>query len=150
MQLKFRKQLFAASVLGHGLGALGNSMLGQFSREKETNSGLNFPAGNCMLLVVVRQTGCFGGNSLEYVVHEGVHDTHGLARNPGLRMNLLEYFVNVYGVTFLPNLSLSPLVSSRRFGFDNSTPVAFLGCNFPRHEAKIRPSFRHYPQKLPN
>ena len=111
-------------------------MLGQFSREKETNSGLNFPTGNRMLLVVVRQTGGFGGNSLEYVVDERVHGEHGPVGNARLRMNLLEHLVNVYGVTFLPNLSL-PLSFSSGFGFDNGILVVLLGWNFPGHGAKI-------------
>ena len=49
-------------------------MLCQLSGEKETNSGLDLSTRDGGAFVVVSQTGCLGGNALEDVVHEAVHD----------------------------------------------------------------------------
>lgn len=44
----------------------------------------------------------FRGDSFEYVVHKAIHDAHSLAGNSRVRMYLLQYFVDVNGVTLLP------------------------------------------------
>ena len=53
-------------------------MLGQFTREEETDSSLDLPGGDGRSLVVVGQAGSLGGDALKDVIHEGVHDGHGL------------------------------------------------------------------------
>ena len=53
-------------------------MLGQFTRQKETDCSLDLPAGDGGALVVVGKAGSFSSNTLKDVVHEGVHDGHGL------------------------------------------------------------------------
>jgi len=53
---------------------------------------------------VVGQLGGFIGDPLENVVDEGVHDTHGLAGDSGVWMDLLEDFVDVDSIGLLPLL----------------------------------------------
>ena len=73
-------------------------MLGQLSGQKETDSSLDFPARDGRAAVVVRQTGSLGGDALEDVVHERVHDGHGLGGDTGVRVDLLQHLVDVDGV----------------------------------------------------
>ncbi|KAG0521463.1 hypothetical protein BDA96_08G162700 [Sorghum bicolor] len=98
-------------VLGHSLGAFRDGVLGQFSGQEETDSGLDLPRGDGGPLVVVGETAGLGGDPLEDVVHERVHDGHGLAGDTGVGVDLFQHFVNVDGVGFLPLtlLLLSPL-----------------------------------------
>ena len=90
--------LLGACVLGDGLGSFGHGVLGQLSREKQTNSSLDFSAGDGGSTVVVSQTGSLGSNTLEDVIDEGVHDGHGLAGDASVGMDLLQDFVDVDGV----------------------------------------------------
>jgi len=100
------KRLLGRRVLGDGLGALRHGVLGQFTREEKTDSRLDLPRGDGGALVVVSQTRGFRGNALEDVVHEAVHDRHGLAGDPGVGVNLLEHLVDVDSVGLLPPLLL--------------------------------------------
>ena len=109
-------------------------MLGEFSREKQTNGGLDFSAGDGVLLVVVGQAGGLGRHALEDVVDEGVHDAHGLTGDSSFRMDLLQHFVNVDGVALLSGLSLLLLVPSGGLGFGGGFLLAFLARNFSRHD----------------
>ena len=129
-----RNSLFAARVLGNSLGPLRHGVFGQFSRKKQTNSSLDFSAGDRVLLVVVSQTGGLGRHTLKDVVDERVHDAHGLAGDPSLGMDLLEHFVNVDGVALLARLSLLLLIASRGLGLGGGLLLAFLACNFARHD----------------
>ena len=70
--------LLGGGVFGDSLGSFRDGVLGQFSGKEETNSGLDLPRGDGGPLVVVGQTRSLRGNSLENVVHERVHDGHGL------------------------------------------------------------------------
>ena len=85
-------------------------MLGQLTGEEETDSRLDLPGGDGGPLVVVGQTGSLGGDALEDVVHEGVHDGHGLGGNAGVGVHLLQHLVDVDSVAFLP-LALALLVA---------------------------------------
>jgi len=100
------KRLLGRRVLGDGLGALRHGVLGQFTREEKTDSRLDLPRGDGGALVVVSQTRGLRGNALEDVVHEAVHDRHGLAGDPGVGVNLLEHLVDVDSVGLLPPLLL--------------------------------------------
>ena len=106
------QELLAAGggVLGHGLGALGDSVLGQLPGKKEPHGSLDLPGGDGGLLVVVGQAAGLGSNPLKQVVDEGVHDAHGLGGNTSVRMDLLQHLVDVDGVGLLP-FGLLPLVS---------------------------------------
>ena len=126
------RYLFAAGVLGDSLGALRYSMLGQLSREMKSDSSLDFPARDGVLLVVVSQSGSFSGNSLEYVVHKRVHDAHGLGRDTSVGVDLLQDFVDVDRVTLFARLSSGLLLSSG-LAFHGSLLLSLLGCDFSRH-----------------
>ena len=77
-------------------------MLGQFTGQEETDSGLDLSAGDGGTLVVVGQTGSLVSDALENVVDKAVHDAHGLGGDTGVRVDLLHYFVDVDGVAFPP------------------------------------------------
>ena len=66
------------NVFGDGLGSFRNGMSGKFSGEDELDSGLNLSGRKSSSLVESDELGSFGGNSVEGVVDEGVHDVHGL------------------------------------------------------------------------
>ena len=86
-----------------------------------------------MLLVVVRQTGRLGGDTLEYVVHERVHDAHSLAGDAGIGVDLLQDLVDVDGIALLAGLSLL-LLFSRRLRLGGGFLLALLGCDLARHD----------------
>ena len=94
--------LLGAGVLGDSLCALRHGVLGELSGQEESDSGLDLSGGDGGPLVVVGQTAGLGGNALEDVVHEGVHDRHGFARDASIGVNLLQHFVNVDGVRLPP------------------------------------------------
>ena len=85
-------------VLGNSLGTLRNSVLGQLSREEETDSGLNLARSDGGLLVVTGKTARLGGNTLEDILDEGVHDLHSLLGDTSVGVNLLQHTVDVGGV----------------------------------------------------
>ena len=109
-------------------------MLGKFTGKEEANSCLDFPTGDGGFLVVVGKSRGFGGNLLEDVVHEGVHDAHGLTGDASLGVDLLQNLVDVDGVGFLPRLS-SLLLLTGCFGcLHCSLLFTFLACRyFSRH-----------------
>ena len=107
--------LLAAGVLGHGLGAFADSVLGQFTGQEETDGGLDLPGGDGGTLVVVGQTGSLGSDSLKDVVDERVHDRHGFAADAGVGVDLLQHLVDVDGIAFLP-LPLLLLIPGRAGG----------------------------------
>ena len=78
------------------------------------------------------KAGSFGGDALEDVIHERVHDAHGFAGDTSVGMNLLQHLVDVDGIAF-PSLS-SPLLLSFSPGLClSSFLLAFLSCNFGCH-----------------
>ena len=74
-------------------------MLGQLSGQEETDGGLDLARGDGGPLLVVTQTASLGGDALQDVVDEGVHDGHGLGGHSGVGVHLLQH-----GVGFLPLL----------------------------------------------
>ena len=70
--------LLGAGVLGDGLGALRDGVLGELTREEEPDSSLDLTGGDGGPLVVVSQTGSLSSNSLKEIIDKGVHDAHGL------------------------------------------------------------------------
>ena len=72
-------------------------MLGELSWEEESDSGLDLSGGESVLLVVSHKSAGFGGDLLEDVVDEGVHDGHGSLGDSGLWVHLLEDSVDVDG-----------------------------------------------------
>ena len=87
--------------LGHGLGSLGNGVLGELTRKSKSDSGLNLSAGQGLLLVVSGEFTGLGAYTLEDVVDERVHDRHSALGDTGLGVNLLQHTVDVRGVGLL-------------------------------------------------
>lgn len=106
--------LLGARVLGDGLGSLTHGVLGQLTGQKQTDSGLDFSAGDGRAPVVVSQTASLGGDTLKDIVDEAVHDAHGLAGNSSVWVHLLQNFVNVDGVALPP--PPFPLLVARALG----------------------------------
>ena len=127
--------LLAAGVFGHSLGSFTDGVFCQFTGQKQPDSGLDFARADGRLFVVVGKAGSFGGDALEDVVNERVHDAHGFAGDTSVRVNLLQHFVDVDSIAF-PSLS-SPLLLSISNGFSLSGfLLAFLSCNFSWHLVK--------------
>jgi hypothetical protein len=103
-------------VLRDSLRSFRNGVLGQFAREDETNGGLDLAGRDRALLVICRQLGSFRGNTFEDIVDEGVEDGHGTVRDTGVRVNLLENFVNIGAVGLLAGLGSLLLLTRGRGG----------------------------------
>lgn len=116
--------LFGTGVFGDGFGTLTNSVLSQFTGQQKTHRGLNFPAGDRRPFIIVSQSARFCSDPFKDVVHETVHDAHCFARNSCIRMDLLQYFVDIDCVAFLP-LTLLLLVA---FGNVLLSFTRLLGC----------------------
>ena len=72
------KNLLGGGVLGNSLGAFTDGVLSQLTGEKQSHGSLDLPRGDGASLVVVSKTASFSGDTLKDVVHERVHDRHGL------------------------------------------------------------------------
>ena len=72
-------------------------MSGKFSGEDELDSRLNLARRESSSLVESDELGSFGGNSVECVMDEGVHDVHGLLGDTDVGVYLLENLVDVDG-----------------------------------------------------
>ena len=75
-------------------------MLGELTWKEKSDSSLDLSGGESVLLVVSDELGGLGGDLLEDIVDEGVHDGHGSLGDSGLGMNLLEDSVDVDGEGF--------------------------------------------------
>ena len=100
------KNLLGGGVLGDGLGAFRDGVLGQFTRKQETNGSLDFTAADRRLLVVRGELGGFSGNTFEDIVDERVHDGHGLVGDTDIGVHLLQHLVDVRRVRLLAGLLL--------------------------------------------
>ena len=81
-------------------------MLGKLTRKDQADSSLNLAGGESALLVDADQTTSLGGDALEGIADEGVHDGHSLGGNTSIRVNLLEHLVDVDTVRLLSGLLL--------------------------------------------
>ena len=124
--------LLGAGVLGHSLGALRHGVLGQLSGEEETDSGLDLPGSDGGATVVVGKTASLSSNTLEDVVHEGVHDGHGLAGDTSVGVDLLQHLVDLDRVRF-PPLPPALLVSGTLGLGLGGGLLGSLGCGFWWH-----------------
>ena len=109
-------------------------MLGQLTRQEEADCGLDLPAGDGRLLVVLGKASRLRGDLLEDVVHKRVHDAHGLAGDASLGVHLLQHLVDVDGVGLLPRLSPLLLLSGDFGCLDGSgLLLAFGSSNLAWH-----------------
>ena len=100
----------------------------------ESDGCLDLAAGDGVLLVVVGQAGRLGGDTLEDVVHEGVHDAHGLAGDASVGVDLLQDLVDVDRVALFARLSLC--LPALDLGPPHSWLLfSFLGGYFSGHDA---------------
>ena len=130
------RNLLGAGVLGDSLGSLRHSVLGQFTGQQETDSGLDLPGRDGGTPVVVGQTGGFSSDALEDVIDKAVHDGHGLAGDAGVGVHLLEDLVDVDRVALSPPPSL--LLVPRTLGFClGGGLLGSLGTDFWRHVARL-------------
>ena len=86
-------------------------MLGQLSGKEEPDSRLDLPGSDGRPLVVVGKAGSLSSNSFKDVIHERIHDAHGLGRDTSVRVNLLQHLVDVDGIGFLSLLLLFLITS---------------------------------------
>jgi len=100
-------------------------VLGQLTGEQKADSGLDLPGGDGGTLVVVSQARRLSGDTLENVVDEGIHDSHGLGGDAGVGVDLLQYLVHVDGVALLPGLSA--LLAALHGGLGHCFLGALLG-----------------------
>ena len=84
-------------VFGDGLGSFWNSVSGEFPREDKLNSGLDFSGWESSSFVESNELWTFGGNSVEDIVNEGVHDVHGFLWDSDIWVHLLEDLVDIDG-----------------------------------------------------
>ena len=103
--------LLGAGVLGDSLGSLRDGVLGELTREEESDSSLDLARGDGGPLVVVSESAGLSSDPLEQIVDERVHDAHGLGGDASVRVDLLQHLVDVDGVGLLPSLLLLLLVS---------------------------------------
>ena len=87
----------SGAILGDGLGALRDCVLGELTREQEANGGLDLSGGEGLLLVVPSEANGLVGQSVKRVVDERVHDHHCLLGDASLGVNLLKNLVDVRG-----------------------------------------------------
>ena len=102
------------NVFGDGFSSFRNGMSGKFSGEDELDSWLDLSGRKSSSLVESDELGSFGGNSVEGIVDEGVHDVHGLLWDSDIGVHLLEDLVDVDGEG-LDSSSSGFLVSSGFF-----------------------------------
>lgn len=105
-----RLALLGARVLGDGLRTLADGVLGELSGQQEADGRLYLATGDRRTTVVVGETRRLGGDALEDVVDEAVHDGHGLAADARVGMDLLQHLVDVDGIA-LPSPPLALLVA---------------------------------------
>ena len=91
---------------GHSFGSFTDSMLGEFTREHESDSSLDFSGRKGGLLVVSSKASSFRSNAFKDIIDEVVHDGHALLGNTSIRVDLLQDFVNVGAVGFSALLAL--------------------------------------------
>ena len=102
-------------------------MLGQFTRQDQSNGRLDFSGRHGRLLVVSGQLGGFSRDLFEDVVDEGVHDAHRLGGDAGVRVHLLQDLVDVDLVGF--DLLLGRLLGAAFDGFlAGFLPAIFVVC----------------------
>ena len=72
-------------------------------------------------------------DALEDIVDEGVHDSHGLGRDAGVRMDLLQHLVHVHGVHVSKSEDLTHMLLSFRTAGEVFVAIFdSMNCHFPQ------------------
>jgi len=123
-------------------------VLGEFTGEQKTNGSLDLTRGDGRPLVVVSEATGLGRDALEDVVDEGVHDTHGLRADAGIRVDLLQDLVDVDGVGLLPLAILLPgsILADGSLGALGSFLLAFSGNGLGWHDDVVGGKLRDFRQ----
>ena len=79
-----------AGELGHSLGSLRDGVLGEFTRQDQSDGSLHLPRGQSPLLAVAAQTTSLTSDTVEGILHQVVHDSHGSLADTSLRVHLLQ------------------------------------------------------------
>ena len=82
-------------VLGDGLGALRDGVLGELTGEDETSSSLDLAGGDGGLARELGEPGGLESDLLKGVVDKRVHDRHGALGHTAVGVDLLEDLVDV-------------------------------------------------------
>ena len=106
-------------VFGDGLGTLRDGVLSELTWEEELDGRLDRSSRHGSSSGNSDESGGFGAESVEGIVHERVHDIHGSSGDSNIWVDLFEDFVDVDGKRFLPLGSLLLLVSRRSGLFDS-------------------------------
>ena len=88
-------------VLGHGLGSLRHSVLGELTGEDEAHRGLDIAGAEGLTLAAADQAASFLGDLLEGVHAEGVEHGHTFLGDAHGRVHLLAHLVDVHLVRLL-------------------------------------------------
>ena len=107
-------------------------MLSELAGQQETDGGLDLAASDRRTLVVVSETGRLGGDALEDIVDERIHDAHRLARDTGVGVNLLQHLVDVDSVALPPSPTVLLATATRRLRLADGL-LGALRCCFRRH-----------------
>ena len=104
VSIYFKDNLLGGGVLGDSLCAFRHGVLCKLAGQEQPDGSLDLPRGDGGALVVLREAGSLRGDPLKDVVDERVHDGHGLARDTGVGVHLLQHLVDVDGVRLAPLL----------------------------------------------
>nr|GMD32184.1 probable small nuclear ribonucleoprotein F [Ipomoea batatas] len=101
-----------------------DSVLCQFAGKNQSHGSLDLAGSDGRLLVVTGQARRLLGELLKDIVDEAVHDAHGLAGDPDIRMDLLKHLedvdltVPVNPKPFLNNLTGKPVMVKLKWGME--------------------------------
>ena len=93
--MSFVERNLHGGELGDSLGALRDSVLGEFAGEDESDSSLDLAGRQGGLLGATSQLGGLQSDSLEDIVDEGVQDGHASLGDANVGVNLLQHLVDV-------------------------------------------------------
>ena len=131
MNLTLNKINSLSGEFGNSLGSFTDGVFAQFSRQDQFDGALNFPTAQSVFLVISDEFGGLNGDSVETVVDEGVHDSHGFLGNSGFRVHLLQHLVNVDSIRF--NTSFASFLLVSLFGDDFGGHFGLRGGFFGWH-----------------
>jgi hypothetical protein len=127
------RHLLGRGELGDSLGSLGDSVLGQLTRQDQADSSLDLTGGDSRLLCITSQLSGLSGDLVKHVIDERVEDAHGLGGDTGVGVHLLEDLVEVDLVGLDLGVLLLLLAVSGLLGSDLLLGLGGLGSSFGGH-----------------